>query len=80
VGDLRCPLLAIFGEGDEFIPLEDVKQLEARLTQGVPLSEVQVYPGCGHAFLNETRAQAFRPESAADAWRRMLNWFGRSLR
>ena len=80
VGGLRCPLLAIFGESDEFIPLEDVKQLEARLAQGAPHSEVQVYPGCGHAFLNETRAQAFRPDSAADAWRRMLDWFGRSLR
>jgi carboxymethylenebutenolidase len=79
VSDLRCPLLGIFGDSDEFIPLEDVKQLEARLAQGAVASEVRIYPGCGHAFLNETRAQAFRPESAAHAWQRMLDWFGQCL-
>ncbi len=76
--DLRCPFLGIFGESDEFIPLEDVKQLERSLAQA-GASEVRVYPGCGHAFLNEARPQAFRPEPAADAWQRMLNWFGRYL-
>jgi len=80
IGDLRCPLLGIFGDSDEFIPLEDVKQLEGSLARGAVASEVRIYPGCGHAFLNETRAQAFRPEPAADAWQRMLDWFGRSLR
>jgi carboxymethylenebutenolidase len=79
IRDLRCPLFGIFGESDEFIPLDDVKQLEAGLARGTISSEVRVYPGCGHAFLNETRAQAFRPDSAADAWQRMLDWFGRFL-
>jgi carboxymethylenebutenolidase len=78
-GDLRCPLLGIFGESDEFIPLEDVKQLEARLAPLAVASKVRVYPGCGHAFLNETRPQAFRPESAAHAWGEMLEWWGRHL-
>jgi carboxymethylenebutenolidase len=80
IGDLRCPLLGIFGDSDEFIPSDDVKELEANLARGALPSEVRVYPGCGHAFLNETRPPAFRRESAADAWQRMLDWFGRYLR
>jgi carboxymethylenebutenolidase len=80
IGDLRCPLLGIFGDSDEFIPLGDVKQLEGSLARGAVASEVRVYPDCGHAFLNETRPQAFRPEPAVDAWQRMLDWFGRYLR
>jgi len=79
IPDLRCPLLGIFGDRDEFIPLEDVKQLEASLAHGTVASEIRVYPGCGHAFLNETRPPAYRPEAAADAWQRMLDWFGRYL-
>jgi len=80
VRDLRCPLLGIFGDSDEFIPSEDVKLLEGSLAEGPMACEVRVYPGCGHAFLNETRPQAFRKEAAADAWQRMLDWFGRYLR
>ena len=32
--DLRCPLLAFFGDQDEFIPLSDVEQLRAAAGQG----------------------------------------------
>ena len=58
--ELRCPLLAIFGDRDEFVPLPDVRALEAELARAPQRSEVRVYPGCGHAFLNDTRPQAFR--------------------
>ena len=35
---------------------------------------VVVYPGAGHAFLNDTRAEMFRPEAARDAWQQTLAW------
>src|SRR5688572_16360353 len=31
--DLRCPMLAFFGDSDTFIPLADVRRLEAALTR-----------------------------------------------
>ncbi len=72
VGDLRCPLLAFFGEEDAYIPLAEVERLEERL-QGVQMaSEVVVYPGAGHAFMNDTRPDAHRPEVAVDAWGRCV--------
>ena len=31
-----------------------------------------IYPGAGHAFMNDTRPAAFRPEIAKQAWARTL--------
>jgi carboxymethylenebutenolidase len=72
--DLSCPLLAFFGDRDEFVPLDDVKALEARLAAATPPAEVVVYPDVGHAFLNDTRPDAFRPEEAAEAWGRTVRF------
>ncbi len=72
---LRCPLLAFFGAEDPYIPLADVEELEKRLASAELPSEVVVYPRAGHAFLNDTRPDAYRPEAAADAWGRMLAFF-----
>lgn len=78
--DLGCPLLAFFGQDDEFIPVEDVRALEAELKAAKASSEVVLYPDAGHAFMNDTRPEAFRPTVAADAWARMRNFFGAELR
>jgi carboxymethylenebutenolidase len=73
--DLACPTLAIFGDQDEFVPMDDVRALERGLEAAKQPSQVVVYPGCGHAFLNEARPAAWRPDEARAAWRRMLDWF-----
>ena len=73
---LRCPTLAFFGAEDAFIPLDDVRAFEAKLG---PEHQVVVYPGAGHAFLNDTRTELYRPDAARDAWSRMLDWFATHL-
>jgi len=73
---LRCPTLAFFGADDAFIPLADVRAFQAALS---PEHRVVVYEGAGHAFLNDTRAEMYRPEAARDAWSRMLEWFRQHL-
>jgi carboxymethylenebutenolidase len=70
--DLTCPLLGIFGGRDEFIPMSDIEELEKRLGAIAQPTEVAVYPEAGHAFLNDTREDAFRPEDAQHAWARMV--------
>lgn len=62
---LRMPLLASFGCEDGFVPESDVDLLEAGLAQSGRPFRVDRYAGAGHAFLNETRPDAFRPEAAA---------------
>jgi len=77
--ELRCPLLGFFGARDEFVPVDDVRELERRLAQAKPPAEVVVYPDAGHAFMNDTRPAAYRPADAADAWRRMVAFLRREL-
>jgi carboxymethylenebutenolidase len=75
VADLSCPLLCLFGDQDEFVPLSDVEELRRRLATSRRQAEVVVYPGAGHAFMNDTRPDAFRPEIAAQAWVRCVDFF-----
>jgi carboxymethylenebutenolidase len=79
IADLRCPLLGLYGEEDAFIPVADVDELRRRLAGAGKEFDVRLYPGAGHAFMNDTRPAAYRPEAAADAWRRMLAFFRERL-
>jgi carboxymethylenebutenolidase len=44
---------------------------------GLP-HELVTFPGAGHAFFNDTGAR-YDPGAAAEAYRRVLAWFGRHL-
>lgn len=77
---LRCPLLGFFGAKDEFVPTDDVRELERRLAKAPHAAEIVLYPEAGHAFLNDTRKDAYRPDAAADAWARMVAFLRRELR
>jgi carboxymethylenebutenolidase len=75
----RCPVLGLYGEEDPFVPVEDVHALEQALAASGQPHRVILYPDAGHAFVNETRPEMYRPEAAADAWSRMVAWFHRHL-
>jgi len=72
--ELRCPLLAFFGDRDSFIPQSDVQALGRELARSGAEWEVVVVPGAGHAFMNDTRPDAYRPDDAAAAWRRTVEF------
>jgi carboxymethylenebutenolidase len=73
-GELSCPLLAFFGGQDTFIPLSDVRELERGLAHARADWEVVVVPDAGHAFMNDTRIEAYRPEAAEMAWGRLADF------
>ncbi len=77
--DLRCPLLGCFGADDSFVPIDDVRRFDEHLDASGHPHEVIVYPGAGHAFMNDTRAEMYRAEAARDAWARMVAWLRRHL-
>ncbi len=79
VRDLRCSTLAFFGDQDEFIPGSDIKLLKERFAETSQSAEVVVYPGAGHAFMNDTRPDAYRPADAADAWQKMVEFLRKQL-
>jgi carboxymethylenebutenolidase len=78
-GGLRCPTLAFYGDQDEFVPISDIELLRDCFSQSSESAEVVVYPGAGHAFMNDTRPDAYRPENASDAWQQMVGFLTEKL-
>jgi carboxymethylenebutenolidase len=72
---LRCPYLGLFGQNDALIPRTDIKELESILRRTGKTFQTRIYPGAAHAFFNDTRPDAYRPEAATDAWIRTLSFF-----
>lgn len=76
-GILNAPVLGLYGEKDQGIPLDTVEQMKKALASGTSASKkstIVTYRKAGHAFLADYRP-SYEPESAADGWRRMLAWF-----
>lgn len=76
---LSCPLLGLYGEEDALIPLEQVEAFRERAAASGQPAEIVLYPGAGHAFVNDTQPERHRPEAAADAWARMVAFFREQL-
>ncbi|MBA3946401.1 MAG: dienelactone hydrolase family protein [Herpetosiphonaceae bacterium] len=75
---LPGPVLAFYGAEDQGMPAEAREHLDLVLReQNVP-HEVIIYPGVGHAFMNDTRAHGYNA-AAADGWQRMIRFFKRYL-
>jgi carboxymethylenebutenolidase len=77
---IQAPGLIFFGEEEQYFSVPDARAFADNQRKRGRDAEVVVYPGAGHAFFNETRPEAYRRESANDAWRRTLDHFGRHLR
>ena len=77
---MKRPVLGIWGEDDQSIPVANVEAFEAALKkQGTPV-KFHIYPGAGHAFANPTRGDAYRPEATADAWSKTLRFLSEQLK
>jgi carboxymethylenebutenolidase len=76
--DIRCPLLLFFGGRDAFIPMEQVRAIEARLSELGKEHALELYPAAEHGFFCDERA-SHHPEAAADAWRKLTAFFRRHL-
>jgi carboxymethylenebutenolidase len=75
---LKVPTLFIAGKRDAWINEEKVNQLrQIAAKYNLPV-EVVSYDA-DHAFFNDTRPQVYDAEAAADAWRRVLEHFGKHL-
>ena len=68
-----CPTLAIFGGVDGMTPETDIAALQ-RAWQSRPDCEILVYPDADHGFVHAPERPAHRPDDAADAWRRTLEF------
>jgi carboxymethylenebutenolidase len=76
---VSAPLLGLFGEADQGIPVEGVRANEQILKAHGKPAEFVIYPGAPHAFFNDDRPHIYHKEAAEDAWARTLAWFRRYL-
>lgn len=76
--NLRCPLLGLFGNDDQFPSPDQVATLEKELTRLGKPHEFHSYDGAGHAFFS-VDGPRYRPEAAVDGWSRILDFYGRHL-
>jgi carboxymethylenebutenolidase len=77
--NLAAPVLYIYGEDDGWITKADVQRLQEALRKYNKPGEVKTYPGCSHAFFNDTRKEVYCPVEAQDAWKRALTFFHQHL-
>lgn len=75
--DLKAPVLGLYGGQDPGIPPETVEQMRSALKMAGKASEILVYPEAPHAFHADYRP-SYRPDAAADGWRRLQDWFRRN--
>ena len=74
LGDPYVPLLCFFGGQDEWIPSDDIALVEKRHP-----GQVVVYENAGHGFMRDG-SDSYDEAAAADAWRRLLEFFDAHLR
>ena len=75
---IKGRVLCLFGEKDGYIPAEQVTKIKGALATANVRHEVVVYPGGGHGFFCDERAD-FDATSADDAWKKVTSLFKSEL-
>jgi len=76
-GEMRCPILGLFGGADQAIPTEQVEQFDSALDASGIDHEIHVYSGAPHSFFDRRFEE--HAEASADAWRRMLGFLAQHI-
>jgi carboxymethylenebutenolidase len=71
--EMKAPVLGLYGEADQGIPLSQIDALKAALQGAGKTFEIKVYPAAPHGFHADYRA-SYRKEAAEDAWTEMTAW------
>jgi carboxymethylenebutenolidase len=74
----KAAVLAIYGELDGDRVNGTRERAVAALRKAGLTHEVITYPGADHAFFNDTGPR-YNPEAAAQAYKAVLDWFGKHL-
>ncbi|MFW6249956.1 MAG: dienelactone hydrolase family protein [Alkalispirochaetaceae bacterium] len=74
----NAPLLGIFGEEDDSIPLSEVRGFEEALQEADVEHTVTIYPGVGHAFVKSTTYD--RGGAPEEAWNQLVSFLNSELK
>jgi carboxymethylenebutenolidase len=71
LSSISWPILGIFGDQDQAISVESVKQFTSALNASGITNEIYLYEGVGHAFANPS-GDNYAPKETADAWQKTM--------
>jgi carboxymethylenebutenolidase len=74
VGDLKAPVLGLYGGADNGIPNDTVETMKKSLKDAGKPCEIVLYPDTPHGFYADYRP-TYRKDKADDGWKRLLDWF-----
>lgn len=73
-GQLKAPVLGLYGALDKGIPQTDVEAMRAALAAAHSPSKIKVFEGADHGFLADYRP-SYNEAAAREAWADGLAWF-----
>ena len=76
---IKWPILGFFGEKDQSISVDKVREFKSDLDSVGVENEIHIYPGLGHAFANPSGAN-YAPEQTKDAWNKTLSFLDSHLK
>ena len=77
---INAPILGLFGAQDHGITPADVHKFGETLDQLGKRIDIKIYEDAGHAFENLNNKDGYRPEDAADAWKRTVDFLASTLK
>ena len=79
LSSINWPVLGIFGELDQGIPVETVKNFESSLNALSIPNSIHIYPNVDHAFANPS-GDRYAPDESKDAWKKTLDFLNNNLK
>lgn len=73
LSSISWPILGIFGDQDQAIPVESVKQFASALNASSITNEIYLYENVGHAFANPS-GDNYASKETADAWQKTIGF------
>ncbi|GBF24880.1 hypothetical protein MnTg01_01225 [archaeon MnTg01] len=79
LSNISWPVLGIFAEFDQGIPVESVNDFETSLDDLDIPNEIHIYPGVAHAFANPS-GERYAPNESKDAWEKTIEFLELNLK
>jgi carboxymethylenebutenolidase len=73
-GEVKEPVLGLYGAEDGGIKPDQVKEMEAKLKAAGKTAEFHIYDGAPHGFHADYRP-SYREQQAKQAWGELVSWF-----
>jgi carboxymethylenebutenolidase len=77
---IKAPVLGHFGTNDDFISVDDAKELERDMKDAGVQTSFHFYDDAGHAFFNDTnRLGTYNQGAAQESWQRTIEFLRDNL-